>query len=344
MIKPKKLEPGDTIAILSPSAGVPYIYPHIFEHGLSILKTVFGFRVQEYPTTRMNPKALYENPRMRADDINQAFLDPEVRGIICSIGGDDSIRILGYLDTEAMLKNPKFIMGFSDSTTFLAYLNLFGLVTYYGPSVMAGFAYLNCFPEAVEEYRKAFFENSFYEIKPFSVWADAYQRWEDTANTGKVVRMRDDHIPHVWINKGTKTAGCLWGGCLEVLDMMNGTFAWPEPEFWKDRILMLETSEDKPSPRQVGYRLRNYGAQGILSSIKGLLIGKPKDYTDAEMHALYEEVKRVVVGEYGCNTLNIVANIGFGHTDPHHILPMGVPLTIDPEKETLIFSETMFSV
>jgi len=344
MIKPKKLNPGDTIAVVSPSSGVPYEYPHIFDYGLEILKNELGFRIKEYPTARMNPKTLYENPRMRADDINQAFLDPEVRGIICSIGGDDSIRILGYLDTEAMLKNPKFIMGFSDSTTFLAYLNLFGLVTYYGPSVMAGFAYLNCFPEAVEEYRKAFFENSFYEIKPFSVWADAYQRWEDTANTGKVVRMRDDHIPHVWINKGTKTAGCLWGGCLEVLDMMNGTFAWPEPEFWKDRILMLETSEDKPSPRQVGYRLRNYGAQGILSSIKGLLIGKPKDYTDAEMHALYEEVKRVVVGEYGCNTLNIVANIGFGHTDPHHILPMGVPLTIDPEKETLIFSETMFSV
>ncbi|HPB88367.1 MAG TPA: LD-carboxypeptidase [Thermotogota bacterium] len=343
MMKPKKLKPGDTIAVLSPSSGVPYQYPHVFDHGLSILKTEFGFHIKEYPTTRMPPKALYENPRMRADDMIRAFLDPEVKGIICSIGGDDSVRILEYLDTEAILKHPKLLMGYSDSTTFLAYLNLLGLVTYYGPSVMAGFSYLKCFPEALKEYRSVFFESALYEIKPYTVWADAYQRWENPENTGKVVKMRGDHLPHVWINKGVKTTGCLWGGCLEVLDMINGTFAWPETEFWQDRILMIETSEDKPSPRQVGYRLRNYGAQGILSSIKGLLIGKPKDYTDEEMLELYEEVRRVVVGECRCDALNIVANIGFGHTDPHHILPMGIPLTIDPEKETLIFTEEMFS-
>ncbi len=343
MMKPEKLKPGDTIAVLSPSSGVPYKYPHIFDYGLHILKTEFGFRIKEYPTTRMHPKALYENPKARAEDMNRAFLDPEVKGIVCSIGGDDSVRILEYLDTEAILRNPKLLMGYSDSTTFLAYLNKLGLVTYYGPSIMAGFAYLNCFPEALAEYRSVFFESVLFEIKPFTVWADAYQRWEEPANAGKVAKMRNDHIPHVWINKGKKTTGCLWGGCLEVLDMINGTFAWPGKEFWNDRILMLEASEDKPSPRQVGYRLRNYGAQGILSSIKGLLIGKPKDYTDEEMRALYEEVKGVVVGEYGCHTLNIVANIGFGHTDPHHILPMGIPLAIDPEYETLLFTEEMFS-
>ncbi|HPX97950.1 MAG TPA: LD-carboxypeptidase, partial [Thermotogota bacterium] len=73
MIKPKKLNPGDTIAVLSPSSGVPHEYPHIFDHGLNILKTEFWFRIKEYPTTRMNPKALYENPKARADDMNQAF-------------------------------------------------------------------------------------------------------------------------------------------------------------------------------------------------------------------------------------------------------------------------------
>ena len=343
MIKPKKLKRGDTIAVLSPSSGAPQKFPHIFEHGLSILEREFGFRVKEYPTTRMSSKALYENPKARAEDMNRAFLDPEVKGIICSIGGDDSVRILRYLDTESILKNRKLLMGYSDSTTFLAYLNKLGLVTYYGPSIMSGFSYLNCFPEALEEYKRVFFENAPYEIQPFSVWADAYRRWEYPENTGKVERMREDHTHHVWINKGAKTTGCLWGGCLEVLDMINGTFAWPEKAFWEGRILMIETSEDKPSPRQVGYRLRNYGAQGILSSIQGLLIGKPKGYTVEEMRALNEEVKKVVVGECGYDGLNIVGNISFGHTDPHHILPMGVPLTLDPENETLTFVEPLFS-
>ena len=139
MIKPKRLKPGDTIAVLSPSAGAAQRFPPVFDKGLSVLRNVFGFRIKEYPTARMSSAELHDNPRARAEDINAAFADKEVDGIICSIGGDDSIRILKYLDLELIRKNHKFIMGYSDSTTFLDYLTLNGLVTYYGSSVMAGF-------------------------------------------------------------------------------------------------------------------------------------------------------------------------------------------------------------
>ena len=343
MIKPKRLQPGSTIAVISPSTGLAEKFPAVFEHGLETLKDIFGFSIKEYPTARMNSKDLYNNPRLRAADINSAFKDSEVDGILSSIGGDDSIRILEHLDIDLIKKNHKFIMGYSDSTTFLSYLNLQGLVTYYGSSVMAGFSHLQCFPDAVEEYRNILYSQSPYVIKPFSLWADRYMSWKDPENSGKVAEFLMDDVGHRWINKGTSAEGMLWGGCIEVLNMMNGTFAWPTLDDFKDRILILETSEDKPSPAYVGYMLRNYGIQGILQTIKGLIVAKPKAYSSEEKLELDREILRIAVGEFGCDSLNIITNVDFGHTEPRHILPLGIKLCIDPLEERLEFAEALFS-
>ena len=73
-----------------------------------------------------------------------------------------------------------------------------------------------------------------------------------------------------WL-QGEKTAqGNLMGGCLEMLDMLNGTPGWPDPALWQGAVLCLETSEDVPPPSQVSYWLRNYAAQGILTGAAGL--------------------------------------------------------------------------
>jgi muramoyltetrapeptide carboxypeptidase LdcA involved in peptidoglycan recycling len=343
MIKPARLKKGDTIAVLSPSWGGPRLYPHIFEDGIEALENEFGFRVKEFPTARMDPKDLHENPKRRAEDINEAFRDTSVQGIISSIGGDDSIRILEFLDAELIKNNPKLIMGYSDTTTILDFLNLHGLVTYYGSSIMAGFSHIRCFGEAVAEYRDVFFSTDRYELRPFSAWTDSYKNWAETANRGAISELRKDDIGHRWINKGSLSIGQLWGGCIEVLDMMNGTLAWPGKDFWNDKILFFETSEDKPTPSQIGFVIRNWGMQGILSKLKGLLVARPKSYTDDEKAELDNEIKRIVVDEFECEELNIVTNMDFGHTDPRHILPLGIDMKIDPVEERMIFTEALFS-
>lgn len=137
--------------------------------------------------------------------------------------------------------------------------------------------------------------------------------------------------------------GQLWGGCIEVLDMMNGTLAWPGKDFWNDKILFFETSEDKPTPSQIGFVLRNWGMQGILPKLKGLLVARPKSYTDDEKAELDNEIKRIVVDEFECEELNIVTNMDFGHTDPRHLLPLGIDMKIDPVEERMIFTEALFS-
>ena len=99
MIKSKKLKKGDTIAIVSPSWGGPSIFPHIYESGIKTLEKL-GFKIKEFPTARKQADYLYKNPKFRAKDINDAFADKEIKAIFTSIGGEDSIRILPFIDLE----------------------------------------------------------------------------------------------------------------------------------------------------------------------------------------------------------------------------------------------------
>ncbi|OLS28857.1 MAG: putative murein peptide carboxypeptidase, partial [Candidatus Heimdallarchaeota archaeon AB_125] len=151
-IKPKKLQKGDTIGIISPSWGGPEFFPHIYENGISVLEEM-GFKIKEFPTTRAHPDFLHENPELRSNDVNAAFQDEEVSAIITSIGGDDSIRILPYIDDEIIKSNPKILMGYSDTTILLTYVNQLGLITFNGPAVMAGFSQMRKFPKAMEHFK-----------------------------------------------------------------------------------------------------------------------------------------------------------------------------------------------
>ncbi|MCG3260347.1 MAG: LD-carboxypeptidase, partial [Candidatus Heimdallarchaeota archaeon] len=148
-IKPKKLQKGDTIGIISPSWGGPNFFPPIYDEGISVLKEM-GFQIKEYPTTRADPEYLYTNPELRAKDVNEAFQDEEVSAIIASIGGDDSIRSLPFIDEEVIKSNPKILMGYSDTSILLTFANQLGLVTFNGPAVMAGLSQMRNFPKAIE--------------------------------------------------------------------------------------------------------------------------------------------------------------------------------------------------
>ena len=80
---------------------------------------------------------LARNPKARADDLMAAFVDETIDGIISTIGGEDSIRTLPYLDLDLIRDNPKVFMGYSDTTISHAACFKAGLVSFYGPSFMA---------------------------------------------------------------------------------------------------------------------------------------------------------------------------------------------------------------
>ncbi|MFM9282411.1 S66 family peptidase [Paenibacillus jiagnxiensis] len=332
MIKPKKIMHGSKIAVISPSSGLPYLFPDIYELGLKNLQEVLGFDIVEMPTARMSPEDLYKNPQLRAEDMNRCFQDDKIDGIITSIGGYESIRILPYLDTEMIINHPKFIMGFSDATTFLAYLNQLGMVTFYGPSVMAGIAQIGNLPvEYTQHLKSILFPGEFpYSYTPFPQWTNGYKDWSNLETLGECQEFYENEQGWTFLQGETVEQGLLWGGCIEVLEFMKATAYWPDPSFWQDKVLFFETSEEKPSPGQVGYMLRNYGMQGIFTKIKGVIFGRAKDYTEEEKQQLNEMIVSVIKEEFGVDKVPIVVDFDFGHTDPKFILPLGGRIELRP--------------
>lgn len=98
-----KLQKGDKVAILSPSNGLPGLFPWVQDLGLERIRTVFGLEPIEYPTTRRMGSSLQD----RATDIMAAFSDPDIKAVIASIGGTDQIKLLKLLDSDVIKTNPK---------------------------------------------------------------------------------------------------------------------------------------------------------------------------------------------------------------------------------------------
>lgn len=341
VVRPPRLRDGDSVAVVSLSWGGPSVFPRVFELGLANLRELFGLRIVEYPTTRATPEQLYQNPRARAEDLNRALADPRVAAVISSIGGEESVRILPYVDVELALANPKIVLGFSDTTTVLTLLNQRGLCTFNGPSVLAGFASMRRLPEQyVAHVRRMLFEEfDELEYRPYDRYAVRFQPWSDPGYDGHVELAPNDS-GFTWLSGRGVHRGRLFGGCIEVLEFMKGTEFWPEPSFWDGRVLFLETSEDKPSPAQVGYMLRNYGMQGIFDRISGLLIARPYEYSDAEKVELRKVVARIAAEEFGRPELPIVTDMDFGHDQPQLILPNGGLIEIDCDRHRVLLVES----
>lgn len=331
-MKPRRLRAGDRVAVVATSWPGSTAYPHVYQHGLRTLREVFGLEVVEYSSTGFSAEEAARNPAARADDLNAAFADDTISAIITVIGGDDSVRILPYLDIGNALAHPKILLGYSDTTTQLMTLGTAGLTTFNGPAVMAGLAQLAHLPGLEAHIRSLLFEpTESYDYRPFGYRVGDYPPWD--SQPGDQVGAVTADAGWRWLQGTSARTGRLTGGCIEVLDMMVGTPRWPAPAFFAGRILFLETSEDVPTPAQVGYWLRNYGAQGILSTLAGLIVGRPRGYTTqmvAELDALI--VKHL--GEWGAVDIPVLAGADFGHIDPQWILPHNVLAELDPGADT----------
>lgn len=335
MIKPRRLERGDKVAAVSLSWGGPAAIPHRYEAGKKQLQDEFGLVVVEMPHTLRDDDWLHRNPQARAEDLMAAFSDPTIKGIISTIGGSDSIRLLRYIDPGVIRSNPKVFMGYSDTTvTHLACLKA-GLVTFFGPAIMSGFAEnVEMFPYMVQSvYRTLFSTDPIGSIAPNADgWTVEWLDWADPANQTRRRKLQPSTGWRFLQGRGLHR-GHLIGGCFEVLDWLRGTDVWPGLDVWQDAILFLETSEGGPSPDAVWHYLRPYAAMGILQRLSGLLFARPGGQIPPEMFEEYDAMLlEFVAGEEGLTELPLVTRMDFGHTDPMFVLPYGVQAEIDCER------------
>lgn len=336
--KPKKLNKGDTIATVSLSwggAGDSWLLWR-YNIGKKRLKEVFGLNVIEMPNTLKGTDYLYNNPEARAKDLMDAFKNPLIKGIFTCIGGEDSIRLLPYIDFDIIRKNPKVFLGYSDSTVTHFMCLKAGIMSYYGPSILAEFAENIKILDYTEEYiKKVLFSNNVIgEVPAAPQWTGELIDWLEE-NIDKEKNLQSNKGYEFLQGKG-KARGHLIGGCMEVLEVLKETVLW-DKAYFDGAILFLETSEDMPNPTFIRLWLRNYGIQGILNKINGVIIGKPyqeKNYSE------YKGAIIAVLEEFGCSNLPVIYNATFGHNEPMTCLPYGALAEIDCEKRTFSILES----
>jgi muramoyltetrapeptide carboxypeptidase len=132
LTRPKRLKPGDRVALTAP-AGIVFEETD-FERMQSELES-FGFEVVFGEYVRERHGYFAGTDRQRAEDLNRFFWDPSIDGILAVRGGWGCARILPFIDFEGISHNPKVYCGFSDNTTLhMAMLENCGLVTFHGPN------------------------------------------------------------------------------------------------------------------------------------------------------------------------------------------------------------------
>lgn len=189
MIKPKRLKVGDTVALVSLSSGLigESAFIHKYTLAQKRLKELFGLNLIAMPNSLKGIEYLYNHPEKRAEDFMNAFKDENIKGIICAIGGEDTIRLLPYIDFEVIKNNPKIFLGYSDTTINHFMMYKAGITSFYGPNIMCDFAEYGNMYEYTENAIKEllFLANPKYEMKKSPYWVNDFIEW-DEKNIDKV--------------------------------------------------------------------------------------------------------------------------------------------------------------
>ena len=295
--RPRRLYPGDTVAVVAPAGPVP---AGLLDTGLAHLRS-WGLRVRvgEH-VRRRHPELDYlaGTDHQRAADLQRAWCDPEVSAVLCARGGYGSMRVLRHLDWARMAEaGPKILAGSSDVTAlheaFAAHLDL---VTVFAPMVATDpFA---ADAQAREHLRRTLFE-------PDSV----------TELTSP---------PAAPLVPG-RARGTTHGGNLNLL---AGMLAAPEtPPAPEGGIALLEdVTED---PYRLDRLLTQLSRAGWFDRVSGIALGSwtrcgPPEQVRATMANL--------LGELG---VPVVADLGFGHCDGQRTVPLGVTAELDADSGRL---------
>lgn len=355
MIKPKKLNIGDKIAIVSLSKGI--LGEPFAEHELILAEKrlkELGLNFEYMPNAKKGMEYIKEHPEARASDLKQAFNDESIKGIICAIGGDDTYKTIPYLMDdpefiEIVQKNPKIFLGFSDTTNNHLMFYKLGLQTYYGQTLLTDIAELS---SDMLPYSKEWFKKLFSPIEPIEVfsspvWYDERKSYASDQVGVDLVSHNETHGFEVLRGLGI-ISGELLGGCLDSFydelvgarypdekEIIKKYDIFPSAEKWKDKIFFAETSEERPSPEKFQKILTALTEAGVLSNVKAIIVGKPQD------EVFYEEYKSIWLEMTKEWNTPILYNINIGHAAPHLILPYGGLVEIDFDKAKITLKEPL---
>ncbi|NHN49130.1 LD-carboxypeptidase [Halostella sp. JP-L12] len=346
-VTPPPLSPGDRVAVVAPSSGGARNAPHVFELGLTRLREEFDLEPVVYPTARQSDEYLVASPRARAADVHAAFRDPDIAGVVATIGGWDQLRVLRHLDPGVLRANPTRFYGMSDNTNLSLALWNAGVVSYNGGQLLNELAVPGELPEYTKRYcRRAFFEESLGDLDASAEWTDEPSTWWTNPDELDSPPAYEPNPGWQWAGGTDAVTGRLWGGNRQIVEWyLAADRHVPDAEQLDGAVLALETAEDLPSPTDVRGTLMAMGERGLLERFSGVLVGRPpgrsflEEPPREEREAYREQVYDAVVEEVGRYNPDaaVVCGLDWGHTTPVAPLPVGERVTVDPADETVQF-------
>ena len=336
-----------TIGIVSLSSGIigEDFVKHEVELGVKRLKDL-GLNPIFMPHSLKGLDFIKNHPEARAEDLMQAFSDDSINMILCAIGGDDTYRLLPYLFENDQLQKvikPKIFLGFSDTTMNHLMLHKLGVKTFYGQSFLADICELDkeMLPYSLHYFKELIEMGRISEIRPSDVWYE--ERTDFSPTTLGTARVSHKNTGFDLLQGSAQFEGEILGGCLESLyDIFdNSRYAdstelcqkyklFPDLSDWEGKILLLETSEEKPEPENFKKMVLALKETGVFEVISGLLVGKPMD------EAFYDDYKEALMSIVDSN-IPIVYNLNVGHATPRAIVPFGVYAYVDAKEQVIRF-------
>ena len=338
------------VAIVSLSSGIigEDFVRHEVEIGVKRLEK-FGMNVRFMPHAMKGIEYVKNHPKDRAADLLYALKDPEVEMILCAIGGDDTYRLLPYLFGHGELAGAvsnKIFLGFSDTTVNHFMFHKVGMKTFYGQSFLSDLCELD---KEMLPYSRGYFEElirfgTIREVRPSSVWYE--ERTDFGVDQIGVPLTSHPDSGFVLLQGSPLFSGKILGGCIDTLyDFFNGDrYAdmpllcqkyglFPKKEDWAQKILLLESSEEKMPPSKYEKAVAALKETGIFEVLSGVLVGKPMDETYAR------EYRQILTDVIDSPDLPIVWNVNIGHAQPRCILPFGVKATVDVSRQVIRFTD-----
>ena len=259
LIKPKKLQKGDTIGLISVSGNIKE-YQNI-ENAKKYFESK-GFNVVISENTKEKYRYHAGTDKVRANTFNEFVKNDKIDAIVCTRGGYGVLRIIDLIDYEAVRKNPKIICGYSDITVLLLMLyKKSKTVTFHGAMANGDFG---------KENVSQFTEKSFFE----------------TLSGTNPLMFKTENEP---LMRG-EAEGILWGGNLATVASMAGLDFIPDEEF-----IFFTEDINEPDYKIDRMFTQLFNIEKFRKNIKGLVIG---EFTDSDKQFYTKEVLKEFANTY----------------------------------------------
>jgi muramoyltetrapeptide carboxypeptidase len=286
VIRLRRLEPGDRVALVAPASSFP---PEEIASGVAELERL-GLEAVYDQSIFDKQRFVAGSAESRAQAIHQAWTDPEIGALIAIRGGYGSAQLLPLLDTSLLRKACKPLIGYSDITALLNLYLQHGLAAIHGPMI----------DRRLSKGPSAYHEESFRRV---------------VMTAEPAGEMRPDRVEA--LHPGT-ARGVLAGGTLTQLMASLGTpWAFDPPA---ECVLFLEDVGERPYRI---HRLLTQAAQaGILKRTRAIVFGEFPGCDEPGGDPALRDVLRDFTAGFGGPVL---FNFPSGHTaGPTWTLPFGV--------------------